>query len=470
MIMNRRLNSIIPTLLLLIAFLTLSCSKDDDTDSGLQVSTSDVEFVIDENPEMGQEIGMVPGSSNSGPVTFSIIEQSLEDAFSIEVNTGKLTVKKPDYFNHKINPILTGKIKVAQGTLFEISNVKIIVNSLGIEKWYEGDVRLTTQQAINEFGQAGYTHINGNLHIGSSEYNDIKDLTPLLTLEEITAYFRIENCTNLITTDGLQNIATIGQGLFIAYHRNLEKIIGFNHLKKLQSLVLDGNLSLTEIRGFTALSEIGDFQLFDNHLADLNAFNTLEKVTNFTLAYSQSLTNLDGLSNLKTIEEKVSITSNRVLENINGLSNVRSSVKRLGISENLSLENIDGISGISVSEWLFIEANPKLEHIDSLSNISNLYGVTIEDNIRLRNLDGLSNLVSIEEGIYIRKNQNLTNLDGLSQLQSLAGILSIQQNIALTDFCALQNCLTTNTPSSYDVSRNAYNPSLADIINGNCRL
>ncbi|HZW76926.1 MAG TPA: cadherin repeat domain-containing protein [Flavobacteriaceae bacterium] len=457
--------------ILLFTMLTFSCSKEDELDAGLQVSTTDVEFTVNEYPEPGQEIGTVPGSGNRGAVTFSIIEQSVEGAFAIETSTGKLKVEDPLVFIYNKNSFLIAKIKVANGSMFEIANVKVIINKLGIEKWHEGNVFLNSQNAIDEFGHEGYSHINGDLLIGSDFYNDIHDTGSLLALEKVTGSVHIWNCSHLAVLDGFQNVSEIGGGLYFGSNPELEKIEGFNQVSQLDFIVLEENWKLKNIQGFDRLSEVKHFECYDLHIPDFNTFSSLKKVTHLTIYYCPNIKSLEGLSGLDEIEETIYISSNDLLENIDALSNIRSSLKKMTISGNSSLKNINGFANIGVSEYVTIEDNERLENVDGLSNIRELMGITIRKNNFLHNLNGLSGLTKIgSSGILIHYNNLLEDLQPLSALEHIEGTLSVRNNVMLKDFCGLQSSLISSTPSGFEINGNAYNPSLEDIRNGNCAL
>lgn len=68
----------------------------------------------------------------------------------------------------------------------------------------------------------------------------------------------------------------------------------------------------------------------------------------------------------------------------------------------------------------------------------------------------------------------LTTLDGLENLILVTGDITItstppnQQGI--TDFCALQNLLERGSFKSISITNNIFNPTVSEILEGNCRL
>lgn len=472
----RLLPNISTKILFLLSIFTLySCSKDNNEPDLLEitVSTSDFSITMDENPANGQVIGTVQGSTNQGSLSFSIIEQSPESAFSIDATSGELKVAEASLFNFEVNPILTGMVKVANGTLFEIARISITLNDLEEDRRFEGDVFLATQHEVNDFGDAGYTHITGKLVIGSSVYDDIVDLSPLLNLQKIDNVLEIANCSRLTTIEGMRNLSHIG-GLVIFQNWLLEKITSFQNLFVLNGIFYIGdNLILNDISGFSQLSEIrGHFYFSDSKLSNLDALENLTYIENdFSLSYHPELTNINALSGLNIHGDKIGFYNNYSLINLDAFSNITTTISKLDIWGNLSLENINGLHNLEFTNMISIERNESLKNVDGLSKTQNVNFIRIEENNSLSNLNGLNNLRTVGDlGLYIEQNQKLTNLEGLNGIVQIGGNLSIHKNGLLRDFCALQSFLINGNPGSYNISANFYNPTIQDIRNGNCSI
>ncbi len=461
-------------LLLFLMFTFISCSKDSDDPLPLEktITTSDFSVSIDENPEHGKLIGTVSGSTNEGTLSFSVVEQSPEDAFSIDATTGDLKVADPDLFNFEIYPILTGTVKVANGTLFEIATVTINLNDVEEYRAFEGDVYLKSQSEIIDFGTAGYTHILGDLIIGNTYSNDINDLLPLLNLEYVDASIIIFNCSRLTSTDGLKNLSYIGNLLSIEGNPRLERITDLPHIKDLETLSLWDNYSLNDISGLEPLKVVRqNLKLSASKLTNLNVLSNLNTIgDHLTIVYNQNLTDINGLINLSSVND-IYIGNNDLLQNLNGLSNLAGTVSSLTIYNNAAIENLDGLQNIEITDKIRISYNFSLKSIEGLSNTKNINGLEISDNNSLIDLQGLSSLNIIgESGLIIKKNIRLENLNGLSEISRIDGSLSIEHNVALRDFCGLTDFLNNGSPGSYTVLRNFYNPTVQDILDGNCSI
>lgn len=463
-------------LLFLFSLITIiACSSDDDNPPQERtISTSDFSITMDENPENGQVIGFITGETNEGSVSFSIIEQFPENAFSIDSLTGELKVADANLFNFEIYSTITGVVKVAQETLFEIATVTINLNDVEEDRPYEGDVILTTQDEVNTFGKTAYTRINGKLEIGAySNYDDIEDLTPLLNIEKIEEDLYIHNCSNLQNTMGLRNISHIGGYLSIYSNPNLKEITDLSKLRNVEGISISENLSLHHIDGFDQLMEIRtSLDIFGTQLQNLNAFQNLTKIGGgLTIFDNPQLTDLNGLLNLNTVGEKIIIGMNDMLVSLDGLANVSSTISRLQISNNPHLQNIEGLHNVKTTEFVTIESNYSLKSLEGLSNIRNLRKLEVYENNSLLNLNGLNNVTNVGDlGVDIHNNNRLSSLNGLDGINQIDGPLKITGNIILRDFCVIQDLLLNRSSGPYDVRDNFYNPTRQNIIDGACSL
>lgn len=98
--------------------------------------------------------------------------------------------------------------------------------------------------------------------------------------------------------------------------------------------------------------------------------------------------------------------------------------------------------------------------------------ITIVDEVT--SLASLTTLRNVEGDILIQ-DTNLQTLNGLENLISITGDLSIISNSNqgqpiqnITDFCALQNLFSNGDFNTVDISGNVFNPTVQDIISGNC--
>jgi len=189
-----------------------------------------------------------------------------------------------------------------------------------------------------------------------------------------------------------------------------------------------------------------------------------------------SITSLTALNNLTTVSGDLSIGNTTQLSSLLGLENLISVSNGFGILNTainslLELENLE-----EISENLFIIDNPFLTSLEGLESITSLGGtIVIRSNNLLTSLTGLDNLSSVGYILTIDRNLSLSSLAGLEGLNSVPNIsIGIDvipdsgANPNLSDYCALTNLFTNGTYGNIQIENNAYNPTVQDIINGNC--
>ena len=118
-----------------------------------------------------------------------------------------------------------------------------------------------------------------------------------------------------------------------------------------------------------------------------------------------------------------------------------------------------------------IRNNSSLTSLAGLGNLSSIeIQLLIVDNDNLTSIAALQNL-SAAKNIRIGANPSLTSLTGLGNLINVERQFKIDNNSLLTDFCSLRQELIVNLLFDYyTVTGNAHNPSIQDLINGNCSL
>lgn len=114
----------------LLLFFLIACSSDDPTNPIIKLTTSDFTVSVEENPELNQELGTIETSINDGSVSFNIDEISVDNAISIDQNTGVVKVVGPSLFDFEAREQITGIISVSNGGTTEYSNLTINIIDL----------------------------------------------------------------------------------------------------------------------------------------------------------------------------------------------------------------------------------------------------------------------------------------------------------------------------------------------------
>jgi len=329
---------------ILLTILLFSCSNDDVQETVSLPNYSSLSFSILEHPEKEKTIGSLNFSSDISNYQLTIVNQEPSNSFSIDNLTGELKVNENKNFDFDLNKEIQGKINVTVNNESKIIDLNIEI----IERInrYSGNIDVSTQKQLDDFGANHYDFIDGNLRILTNEVTNLD------------ALYNLKGVKELIIKDDVQ-------------------INNFDGLRNLESV-------------------------FKIHLQNLPNLKTTEVIMPKILSCSFIEINNTGL------------------ENLDGFSSFNFDLNNLIIKFNQELLNIDGLSNLTGSGQLLIESNSKLESV------------------------------------------NLFNFDNTKNL-------FIVRNSSLSDFCGLQNLLKTDNSYNSAIHDNLFNPTLQDIIDGNCK-
>jgi len=281
---------------------------------------------------------------------------------------------------------------------------------------FNGDLTFTTQSELASFSALNFSAINGNLNIGIMEMSStISDLTPLLSLQNVTGRLIILNNPMLANLNGLENIIETG------------------------STVIASNNALTSLDGLNGLTNTGFLSIINNtQLASINAVSNLVSLSTLRIEDNPLLTSLQGLENITSLHS-ITLENNDLIPNLLPLGNL-TELKDLYVNDNPSITSLEGLEQITEIRHLWI------------------YG-----NANLTSLNGLENVVSILSSIFPS-----IAIGGMPT--DVAGAVVPDPNPGLTDLCGLQNLFANGNGLSVEVyiENNAFNPTPQDIIDGNC--
>ncbi|MFD2914319.1 leucine-rich repeat domain-containing protein [Psychroserpens luteus] len=206
----------------------------------------------------------------------------------------------------------------------EIINLGSLSTCEDIGGIFNGNVTLTNQAEVNEFGVFSFVTVDGDLRIGG-ENSDIVDLTPLEGLSIVNDNVSVFANDNLESLNGLQNLVTIGNGLFISNNALLTSISDLNNINSLNRLSITNNDALTSLEGLNNLSNIdGSLTLEDNDaLTSIAVLGNLSNSSGIYIENNDALTTLVGLEQITEISF-LWITYNEALIDLNGLDNLTS--------------------------------------------------------------------------------------------------------------------------------------------------
>lgn len=317
---------------------------------------------------------------------------------------------------------------------------------------FNGNVQLLSQAEVDSFGLFGYLEINGELLIGGEGVeSNITDLSALSTLNYVSI-LEIHGNNLLFDLNGVEGLTSVDE-LKIYHNNSLTTLQSLHNLSgDLNFMSFKGNESLLNLQGLQGISTVEYLYFNYCNLITLEGLEGLTNIVSFDIFGSDTLESLSGLSN-SIISSRVTL---QVIPNLNSL-------------EGLNIEN---------SMDIVVVNNLPISSLQEISNLTQLNKLTINSCDNLVSLVDLELLESVFERLHIYKNSSLTSLDGLDNLVSSQEIRIGEHynsdlnygNISLIDFCALQNLFTNGTYNIDDVyiEDNAYNPSVQDIIDGDC--
>ena len=311
--------------------------------------------------------------------------------------------------------------------------------------------------------------------------SDILSLEGLENLEYIDNKFELISCDNLIDFKGFENVKSIGSGSFysgltinenqnlislnglqgltevngslnITTNKSLTSFDGLQNLKSIKKTMhLIQNESLNDINAIAGITTLNGFVLEgSNNLTQLPVFNNLTQLDYIFIAYGGGLTNLQGFNKLQFVEEITLEESN--ITTLEGLERLEKIGKILKIQRCDNMLNLEGLTNVK-----------------SIGNGFSDQGLSINYNRKIKNLTGLNKLAQINGTLEIRGNEFLESLNGLESISMIDKNIEIYGNSELSNFCSLASYFTKNSyKGNYIVENNFRNPSIQDLIDGNC--
>lgn len=405
---------------ILIFFIFTGCSVDDEEVSGNLAPAS---FTVSVNniTDRSATIKWTPATDPEGkPVYYKIFinNTQLEEKFIGHTYELQQLMAEMDY---------SGKIIASDGENESVQNFSFSTNEF-VPKIYEGNVKLTTQEEVNQFGAQNYNAITGFLDIGSRTYGEvtnITDITPLENLQKVEGNLLIEN-SSLENLKGLENLIKVGGNLMFNFNTKLKTLEG-----------LEGLQSITN-----------SLNIHDNPL----------------------LTDTNSLAGVDSIEE-IYITFNHKLETIFLLPDAQR-VNYIYILANASLKKIEGFEKIKeVNRFIEIIENGELIVLPAFAELVTIEGnLIVVENNKLEYLS-FPKLGKISLSMRIRGNDMLDNLQGFKELKSVGKDLEFLMNPKLSNFCNLTTLVKEGeVGDQFKILYNLYNPQKEDIQAGDCKL
>lgn len=317
-----------------------------------------------------------------------------------------------------LNPT-TAELKNSSTCLKEVY-INPNCNKESIRKVYSGNINITNQQELIEFGAQAYTEVEGLLTI--SGVNNLVAIERVRLIDRLV----IKN-TELKNLDDLKCLAILNE-LHLFDNPLLENLKGLSSTK-----ISQPNVYAYE---FDFFNESGALTISNNDaLINLEGLENIEYLRTVLIENNDNLTSLKALSNLVAISDP-------------GRDSEYPNRDYLKIINNDGLLTLEGLENMSVLH-LYIHDNDALQDLNGLSKISRLEVLSIKDNKNITSLNGLNGISSIID---------------FYDSYTIPGYTILVDNSLLTDFCVLKDVdFDYPLPDNYQVSGNAYNPTLAQL-------
>lgn len=224
-------------------------------------------------------------------------------------------------------------------------------------------------------------------------------------------------------------------------------------------LRIDGD-DVSNLDGLSAIVQLGERLHFGYtpNLTNIDGLNSLQTVVGDLELFFVPVPNLGALSNLVSVGGNLELDGLQV-SNLVGLSSLTSVGGSLHIGANTNLTSLIGLESLSFVGGLGITGNPLLSDTGSFSALSMVSGgVGVYDNDSLTSLSGLASISEIGQGLYISQNELLQDLGGLESLTSIGSAIEITYNDSLQNLDGLASL------ELFEHSiRLIWNPQLSDI-------
>lgn len=192
-------------------------------------------------------------------------------------------------------------LKQSNGSILGVTDTIQAIAKKQVNKIYNGDITLTTQQEVDKFAKNNYDTLNGNLTIGYP--------------------FESQNLSNINSLELFSTLKNVGGELNIHNNPDLKSLKGLNNLKTIEGRLDLFNNGLLEIDDLSSLTYVGGQIDFNENstLSNLNGLRGIQSINGLLQLYSNGLTNLDGLENLVELKGSLDIQNNTKLNDFCGI-------------------------------------------------------------------------------------------------------------------------------------------------------
>ena len=349
-----------------------------------------------------------------------------------------------------------------------------------------GDVRLETQEQVDEFGALRCTKIIGSLIVTGT----VASLEPLAALHKITGDLFVQENDSLSTLHGLECLREVGGQVTLIDASALTTVAALGNLQKIGGALEFIRTAVQRIGPFCHLKTLGNLFVVENAaLERIDGFNSchLRETSFINIVDNNRLQRVVGFNGLKTLEFSFFVAQNQQLQSIRVLQRLTFGAVILNtlpaLTEFCDLPKVKetgtGIALTRLPLLRHLPAFPRLHtingsfqvldlplvtNVDGFSALQIVTGTVVVFNTQSENLDGFAQLERIGGSLIILQNDALSSIQGLSSLLDVGMLISgnviLSNNISLSDFCGLQPIASQDPTGDppFLVQNNAANP------------
>jgi hypothetical protein len=163
---------------------------------------------------------------------------------------------------------------------------------------------------------------DGGEFVGSLVFDSPDDVEEFAGYTSVTGWVQIIDVPDLVCTDFLACIETVGKDIEISNSPELESLQGFANVTTVENILLFNNASITSLAGFDSLTEVQIISIGEMPgLVEANGFPAVERIsTSLSISENPVLESITGFANLIIIEDEINIGFNPVLTDLSGPS------------------------------------------------------------------------------------------------------------------------------------------------------
>lgn len=214
------------------------------------------------------------------------------------------------------------------------------------------------------------------------------------------------------------------------------------------NVTIDNSIApnITNLDGLSQITTINGNLIIESnyYLTSITGLSNLTTVGgNLDILDNNILPSFNGLNNLETVGGRVYLRNNNTLMDFSGFDKLESIGNILRIWGGNDLTSLDGfISLVSIGAPLEVRFHTDLVNFGSFPVLNSVGGITIRDNDELTNLDGIESITTCTSSVQVRDNPKITQINALSNISTIGRYLYLISNPLLSDISGLQNLVT----------------------------